>query len=424
MIGQAQRTRQGRRRRRKRRRRQGHNESSAENDRSSKDERSPVPRKKGNLISDDEKVRASTRSPSTHDDTIGHFRGEQGTIIADRFRIIRDVGIGTFGRVVECFDLDSRLSRGRDRSRRGEGRDYVAIKIVRNVKRYYESALVEARIIDDVNRRGGRGMSHCVILQESFTFQKHYCMVFERLGPSLYDFLKRHEYQPFPLKCVQDFAVQLLETLEFLHSFRLIHTDLKIENILLMNDREVTYANQRLPESTRIKLIDFGGACYDSDKKSSIINTRQYRAPEVILGIGWSMPSDMWSLGCILAELLLGELLFATHDNLEHLALIERTISSFPMWMLKKARSNSRSQLADEAFSTRGYHRMQEVLPAESASFVNSSPPLGSLFRRQEDAWFLDLLRKILVIDPYERATAYECLQFLSRIGRNVVRYC
>ena len=204
-------------------------------------------------------------------------------MIGDRYEILRQVGLGTFGRVVECRNLRHRRSR--------EGR--VAIKIVRNVKRYYESALVEARIVGDVNRRGGRGRSHCVILLDTFSFEGHYCMVFENMGPSLYDFLKRHKYQPFPMICVQDFAVQLLETLEFLHSFRLIHTDLKIENILLMNDREVTYCQQRVPESTRIKVIDFGGACYDDDKKSSVINTRQYRAPEVILGTGWSMPSDM-----------------------------------------------------------------------------------------------------------------------------------
>eukprot|EP00527_Entomoneis_sp_CCMP2396_P000517 CAMPEP_0198147270 /NCGR_PEP_ID=MMETSP1443-20131203/34359_1 /TAXON_ID=186043 /ORGANISM="Entomoneis sp., Strain CCMP2396" /LENGTH=67 /DNA_ID=CAMNT_0043811521 /DNA_START=658 /DNA_END=861 /DNA_ORIENTATION=+ len=67
--------------------------------------------------------------------------------------------------------------------------------------------------------------------------------------------------------------------MEFLHSFGLIHTHLKIENILLTNGREVTYKGQRVPESTRIKLIDFGGACYDDSKKSAVINTRQYRAP-------------------------------------------------------------------------------------------------------------------------------------------------
>ena len=64
------------------------------------------------------------------------------------------------------------------------------------------------------------------------------------------------------------------------------------------------------------------GATYDDEKKSSIVNTRQYRAPEVILGCGWSFPSDLWSAGCIIAELYRGELLFGTHDNEEHLALM------------------------------------------------------------------------------------------------------
>jgi serine/threonine protein kinase len=173
----------------------------------------------------------------------------------------------------------------------------VAIKVVRNVKRYFESALIEAEIVEDVNRRGGRGVSHCALLHDAFSFAGHYCMVFESLGPSLYDFLKRQKYQPFPLVCVRDFAKQLLETLEFLHSFRLIHTDLKPENVLLLNSREVSYKGYTVPECTRIKVIDFGGATYDNEKKSSVVNTRQYRAPEVILGVGWSMPSDMWSVG-------------------------------------------------------------------------------------------------------------------------------
>jgi serine/threonine protein kinase len=48
-----------------------------------------------------------------------------------------------------------------------------------------------------------------------------------------------------------------------------------------------------------IAKTDFGGATYDNKKKSSVVNTRQYRAPEVILGTGWSMPSDLWSVGKI-----------------------------------------------------------------------------------------------------------------------------
>lgn len=231
---------------------------------------------------------------SSHDDTTGHFKGREGTLVADRYRIQKEVGVGTFGRVVECLDL-KRLARSNRRDR--QDKNVVAIKIVRNVKRYYESALIEADIVEDVNRRGGRGISHCAVMYDAFTFAGHYCMVFERLGPSLYDFQKRQKYRPFPLMCVRDFAKQLLETLEFLHSFRLIHTDLKPENILLLNDREVNYKGRTIPESTRIKVIDFGGATYDNEKKSSVVNTRQYRAPEVILGVGWSMPSDLWSIG-------------------------------------------------------------------------------------------------------------------------------
>jgi serine/threonine protein kinase len=356
--------------------------------------------------------------------------------------------------VVECLDLKRLNSRNNRRNREnGNNNAVVAIKIVRNVKRYYESALIEADIVEDVNRRGGRGISHCAIMYDAFSFSGHYCMVFERLGPSLYDFQKRQKYRPFPLMCVRDFAKQLLETLEFLHGFRLIHTDLKPENILLLNDREVTYKGRTIPECTRIKVIDFGGATYDNEKKSSVVNTRQYRAPEVILGVGWSMPSDLWSIGkagrkifcfvclflgfwciwkiklnhhstfrrpssqpfalqsigCILAELYQGELLFATHDNIEHLALVEQVVGPFPRRMLKRAKN---TQLVDEAFDSMGAHRMERALPPESLAYVKRIGSLESL-TRGADTWFLRMLRRILVTDPDERASARECLRKL-----------
>ena len=78
------------------------------------------------------------------------------------------------------------------------------------------------------------------------------------------------------------------------------------------------------PIDSTIKIIDFGGATYSTEKHSDIINTRQYRAPEVILGCcEWDEKSDIWSIACILAELYSGELFFPTHDNEEHLVLIE-----------------------------------------------------------------------------------------------------
>jgi serine/threonine protein kinase len=94
--------------------------------------------------------------------------------------------------------------------------------------------------------------------------------------------MKTHGFKAFPLFCVRDFARQLLDVLDFIHSFGLIHTDLKPENILLNSNKERPYrlpdgSDQQVPAFTSIKLIDFGGATYDRDKKSTVINTRQYR---------------------------------------------------------------------------------------------------------------------------------------------------
>jgi len=355
--------------------------------------------------SKDKSKEKSKRSASQHNDEIGHYQGGKGSILNARYSVIGEVGVGTFGRVLECHDL-SKSDEHQKQRRRPEQSETVAIKVVRSIKRYYKSARIEADILADVNRKGGRGLSHCVIMHEAFSFDGHYCMVFESLGSSLYDFMKRQRYQPYPPDLVYDFAKQMLETLEFIHSFKLIHTDLKPENILLMNDREVKRNGYWIPESTRIKVIDFGGATYDNEKKSSIVNTRQYRAPEVLLGTGWSMESDMWSAGCILAELYQGELLFATHDNVEHLALIEKVIDRFPRWMIERGKQE---ELIREAFHSDGMHKMERVLEPESMSYVKRTKPLESIVY-PEDAWFLSMLRRILVIDPNRRSTARECL--------------
>ena len=59
-------------------------------------------------------------------------------------------------------------------------------------------------------------------------------------------------------------------------------------------------------------VIDFGGATYDDERKSTVVNTRQYRGPEVVLELGWSFPSDVWGVACMVAEIHSGDLLFPT----------------------------------------------------------------------------------------------------------------
>ena len=136
------------------------------------------------------------------------------------------------------------------------------------------------------------------------------------------------------------FARVTLTRCPVLHDLNLIHTDLKPENILLVGNSYQTFTyNRNIPSSsttvqrvarqrrvlldTEIRLIDFGSATFDDEYHSTVVSTRHYRAPEIILNLGWSYPCDIWSIGCILVEFFTGDALFQTHDNLEHLAMME-----------------------------------------------------------------------------------------------------
>jgi len=71
-----------------------------------------------------------------------------------------------------------------------------------------------------------------------------------------------------------------------------------------------------VPATSAIKVIDFGSATFDEQYHSTIVSTRHYRAPEVILGLGWTYPCDIWSCGCILVELATGDALFQARTRL------------------------------------------------------------------------------------------------------------
>ena len=101
-----------------------------------------------------------------------------------------------------------------------------------------------------------------------------------------------------------------------MHSNALTHTDLKPENILFVNSTyDVVYnarkkRDERVVRDTSIKVIDFGSATFDWEHHSTIVSTRHYRALEVILELGWDQSCDVWSVGCILFELITGNTLF------------------------------------------------------------------------------------------------------------------
>ncbi len=122
------------------------------------------------------------------------------------------------------------------------------------------------------------------------------------------------------------FARQILEALRFLRSHGIIHCDMKPENILLQQ-----------PKKSQLKVIDLGSSCFQDERVYTYIQSRFYRAPEIMLGIPYTTAIDMWSFGCIMAELCLGLPLFPGESEQEQLALIMETRGLPPKHMLAEA---------------------------------------------------------------------------------------
>ncbi|KAB8437339.1 hypothetical protein FH972_025019 [Carpinus fangiana] len=365
--------------------------------------------------------RGSSSSNAKYDDDDGHYIVQPDVFLTNRYKIIRLLGQGTFGKVVEAKDLNKGTK--------------VAIKIIRAVQKYRDASRIELRVLSTLasNDRGNR--NKCIHLRDCFDFRNHICIVTDLLGQSVFDFLKANSFVPFPSTHIQSFARQLFTSVAFLHDLNLIHTDLKPENILLVTSAYQTFTyNRTIPSSSRgtsrnakfrkvlldpeIRLIDFGSATFDDEYHSSVVSTRHYRAPEIILNLGWSFPCDIWSIGCILVEFFTGDALFQTHDNLEHLAMMEAVCDSkIDQDTIAKVRGRGKNAGKNNAasyFLPRAFRLdyPNSETPRTSKKYVKNMkrlediiPPINSFNKS-----FLDLLYQIFVYKPELRITAKEAL--------------
>ncbi|KAB8272224.1 kinase-like domain-containing protein [Aspergillus minisclerotigenes] len=299
-------------------------------------------------------VRDYANRGEKYDDDDGHYIVTPDTPLTDRYSIIKLLGQGTFGKVVEAFDKHRKTR--------------VAVKIIRSIQKYRDASRIELRVLSTLASNDRQNRNKCIHLRDCFDYRNHICIVTDLLGQSVFDFLKGNGFVPFPSSQIQNFARQLFTSVAFLHDLNLIHTDLKPENILLVSNAYQTFTyNRTIPSSSHaisrsarqrrvlldseIRLIDFGSATFDDEYHSSVVSTRHYRAPEIILNLGWSFPCDIWSIGCILVEFFTGDALFQTHDNLEHLAMMEAVIGDridtrLVRQVMQGGRSGSQNQSA------------------------------------------------------------------------------
>ncbi|XP_021046670.1 dual specificity tyrosine-phosphorylation-regulated kinase 4 isoform X2 [Mus pahari] len=244
-------------------------------------------------------------SKTSFDDEHGSYVKVLHDHIAYRYEVLEMIGKGSFGQVAKCLDH--------------KNNELVALKIIRNKKRFHHQALVELKILEALRRKDKDNTHNVVHMKDFFYFRNHLCITFELLGINLYELMKNNSFQGFNLSIVRRFTFSILKCLQMLYVEKIIHCDLKPENIVLYQRGQVT-----------VKVIDFGSSCYEHQKVYTYIQSRFYRSPEVILGHPYNMAIDMWSLGCIMAELYTGYPLFPGENEVEQLACIMEVLGLPP----------------------------------------------------------------------------------------------
>ncbi|KAF9971176.1 hypothetical protein BGZ73_005927 [Actinomortierella ambigua] len=294
-----------------------------------------------------------------------------------RYEILDTLGKGSFGQVVKCYDHKTG--------------DYLAIKIIRNKKRFHCQALVEVKILSNLVKWDPEDKHNLIRMTDNFYFRNHLCIATELLSINLYEFIKSNSFEGFSLGLIKRFCTQLLQTLDLLSAHRVVHCDLKPENVLLKH-----------PTKSSIKVIDFGSSCLEHEKVYTYIQSRFYRSPEVILGMSYNMAIDMWSLGCILAELYTGYPLFPGENEQEQLACIMEIQGVPDRYIIEKS---SRRKLF---FDSNGNPRL--VINSKGKKRRPGSKTLAHALKCN-DVLFLDFLSRCLVWDPEKRMKPREGLR-------------
>ncbi|XP_061891858.1 homeodomain-interacting protein kinase 2 isoform X3 [Entelurus aequoreus] len=328
--------------------------------------------------------------------------------MTNTYEVLEFLGRGTFGQVVKCW-------------KRGTN-EIVAIKILKNHPSYARQGQIEVSILARLSTESADDYNF-VRAYECFQHKNHTCLVFEMLEQNLYDFLKQNKFSPLPLKYIRPVLQQVASALMKLKSLGLIHADLKPENIMLVDPSRQPY---------RVKVIDFGSASHVSKAVcSTYLQSRYYRAPEIILGLPFCEAIDMWSLGCVIAELFLGWPLYPGASEYDQIRYISQTQglpaeyllsagtkttrffnrdaeSTYPLWRLKTPEDHE-GETAIKSKEARKYifNCLDDMAQVNMTSDLEGSDLLAEKADRRE---FIDMLTKMLTIDADKRITPIETL--------------
>jgi dual specificity protein kinase YAK1 len=317
------------------------------------------------------------------------------------------LGSGTFATVYRC-EVDG-------------GARACAVKVVKNLPQYTTMQTNEITLLkklrkteahyftasfsstnDNDNDKNSADDDSIVSLLDFFMHRDHLCLVFPLYGMNLFSFLKLNKFAGASLTLIQRLLSQILKVLARLETEKIIHTDIKPENILLKGGPN-SWDNDFV-------LIDFGSAitCPPSNGSNSYIQSRFYRSPEVLLGLPFDCSIDMWSLGITAAEATIGLPCFPGTGSKDMLIRHERCLGQIPSWMFELSPKYGEFGVMRADGSWR-ISRLPGDKPPAPTTYLHGTKLVEILNPGDESSQqltaFIDLVSRMMSVDPYLRIT-------------------
>ncbi|XP_018539063.1 homeodomain-interacting protein kinase 1 [Lates calcarifer] len=311
--------------------------------------------------------------------------------LPENYEVLDIVGKGCYGVVAKCYKQDSK--------------ETVAVK----VSQYTKTAKKEISMLTNLMKKGLHKYN-IIQFHESFELEEGNALVFEILDISLHDYMTQRHIARLPSYVIRALIQQLATALNVLKKVGVIHTDIKMDNIMLVD---------RLRKPFRVKLIDFGLAIPRSQaRQGGVYQPHPYRSPEIILGAPFTEAIDMWSLGCVMA-LMHGRRLFprcSEHNLIKYMTdffgqpaddfldtglkteqFFEKHSGS--QWSLKKC----------EETGSPGQRRRYTLCSLDALKTMDlDEEDLEEVTDRWES---IELMKKMLQMDPRERITPKKVLR-------------
>ena len=305
-----------------------------------------------------------------------------GATIAARYRVVERLGAGSFGETYSCAIVD-----------RGDA-STVCVKVAHQEANALLATIDEVRALRQVRAADPLGAHPLQRLVDYFFYREHILVVTTFAGTSLNHIFRGWSHGKRLAFFIKDgglsaLALQMADALALLHRLGITHADVKPHNVCMANGPSYT-------------LIDFGSVVYEYATRNSCTQTLQYRAPEVMLGAQWNVAVDIWSLGCVLVEALLGAPLFPAATVERMLAMHVAVLGPLPPSLFGGAREAVRVGATPKQVMYEVDERVGLVRLAPQPTVLARVLPSAAASRPK----LLSLLEGMLALDPTKRLTA------------------